>query len=252
MRNTESTSFFYSKKGGYAVEAAVVIPIFIAAVLALISIIPVFRTADNYTFTVCDEMRLESVKSAFRSNSVSLPLIVKGRMNRENTSSRAKITYYRYLYTKNNIDDLITLRIESEISGANPLGLFDGVRFKGQVTARAFTGALVKEPPAINQNDTDVFIFPENGKRYHNAACSYVEAACEMCYLSQEIKRKYRSCKKCNADSAQIGTVVYLFKKSGKAYHDSHCKTVERYYIKIKKSEAVKLGYSPCSKCGGE
>lgn len=252
MKDIKYIEFLHSRKGGYVVEASVVIPVFILSVLMLISIIPAFRTVANYTFSVCDEMRLESVKSAFRENSAAAPLIIKGRLKRENTGSRANVSFYRYLYTGNNIDDLITLGIKADISGADPLGIFGDISFTGKVTARAFTGALIKNAPYRAEDDVKVFIFPENGEKYHSERCTYVVASCQMCYLSQEIKKKYKPCKNCNADSAQIGTVVYLFQKSGKAYHVKNCKSVDRYFIKINKSDAVGMGYGPCSKCGGE
>src|SRR5665648_718980 len=44
----------------------------------------------------------------------------------------------------------------------------------------------------------------------------------------------------------------YYFLKTGEAYHGGECPTVEKYVIEIEKETAVKKGYYPCFKCGGE
>ena len=62
------------KRGSYIVEATIVVPVFILAVLMLISIIPIAASCENVIFSSADELRLESVKSAFRKNRAALPV----------------------------------------------------------------------------------------------------------------------------------------------------------------------------------
>ena len=242
-----------NKRGGYLVEAAMILPIFILAVLMLMSSVPVLSTGENAMFSIVDEMRLESVKSAFRQNSYVLPLKVKGRVYTENTrvSSLPKVSCH-YLYRENDISDLITVRYQIFCEGNDPLGLFLKTEFEGKITARAFTGTLHKHTPAGSDAETKmVYIFPEWGTRYHNGSCTYIKGSCQMVYLTKETKKDYKPCNLCDAKSAQIGSPVFCFLRYGEAYHLASCRQVKRYYIQIDKKKAEQQGYEPCLKCGG-
>lgn len=244
-----------NKQGSYIVEAVIVLPIFIAAVIALMSIVPVTASCENMVFATTDEMRLESVKSAFRKNSAALPISALSRIKDENPKAKScHIVSYQYFYEEHDISDLISLQFRAVFSQNSPAGIFDSVIFDGKVTARAFTGKLHKEPPCGDgdlADDQTVYIFPEWGMRYHSSTCTYVKAACRLVYLSQNTKREYKPCSLCNASSARIGSPVFCFTASGKAYHTADCRTVDRYYVEISRRNAQEKGYSPCSKCGG-
>lgn len=244
------------KKGSYIVEAVIVLPVFIAAVIALMSVVPVTASCENMVFAAADEMRLESAKSVFRKNPAALPLSAVYRMKDENPKAKSCHTVsYRYFYEEHSISDLFSFRFRAVFSQNSPAGIFDSVIFDGTVTARAFTGKLHKEPPAGGSEEEDddrtVCIFPEWGTRYHSRTCTYVKAACMLVYLSQDTKRAYKPCSLCNASSARIGSPVFCFKESGKAYHMADCRTVDRYYVEISRKKAREKGYTPCSKCGG-
>ncbi|MGN0659306.1 MAG: hypothetical protein ACI4LA_06835 [Emergencia sp.] len=243
------------RRGSYLVEAVIVIPVFIIAVLMLLSVIPAAAACENITCTVCDEIHLESVKSAFRQNPAELPLSLGHRIAAENDRLTSfSIRSYRYLYEEGEEEDLIQVKIRAVFDEKNPMSFLSRVTFDAVVTARAFTGTLHKVPPGGGKNEDDktVYIFPQWGKCYHGKNCTYVKAGCQMVYLSQALKKEYKPCRLCNASTARIGSPVFCFSDSGRAYHLSSCRTVERYYIEIKKQDAVSRGYSPCSKCHGE
>ena len=44
---------------------------------------------------------------------------------------------------------------------------------------------------------------------------------------------------------------VFCFFHSGEVYHRGDCPSVDKYYEKIQKREAISRGYSACSICGG-
>lgn len=246
-----------NKRGNYILEAVIVMPVFIAAVTALMSLVPVSATCENMVFAAADEMRLESLKSAFRENPLALPQVLKHRIKEENPKLDSYHTvFYRYLYEEEEIEDLFSLNFRAEFSQKNPAAVFNSVVFSGKVTARAFTGKLHRKPPVpgedLPEEDKIVYIFPEWGMKHHSKSCTYVKASCQLVYLSQETQKGYAPCSLCNASSAQIGSPVFCFPESGSVYHLSHCRIVERYYVEIKKSDAQAKGYTPCSKCGGE
>lgn len=237
-------------------EAVIIVPVFIMSVLMLITMIPMMAGCENVTFSVCDEIHAEAVKSAFRKNPAALPLVLQQRVEDENdrlTSFRMR--FYRYLYTEGDLEDLLQADIRAVFSQKNPMGLLSTVTFDGRVRARAFTGKLHKYPPGSSgegeKDDQTVYIFPEWGMKYHGRQCTYVKASCQMVYLSQTIKGGYTPCKLCDAKSARLGSPVFCFTESGRAYHVAGCRTVERYYVEIEKGKAEEQGYTPCSKCGG-
>lgn len=241
------------KSGSYLVEAAMIMPIFILAVVMLMSGIPSISASEQALFDVTDEMRLESVKSAIRENPYVLPAKITGRVYLENHNiDQFYITSFQYLYEKNSIKDLISLQYAIVCDGNDILNIFDEAALKGKITARAFTGAVHHTAPKNEETTAkEVFIFPEWGNRYHHENCTFIRTNCRMEYLSQKIKQSYKPCELCNAKSAQIGSPVFCFQQYGEVYHLAECKTVERYYVAIKQNHAEQQGYSPCQKCNG-
>lgn len=237
-------------------EAVIIVPVFIISVLMLITIIPIMAGCENVTFSVCDELHGESVKSAFRQNPAALPVVLQSRVKSENSRMDSfHIRFYRYLYAEEEIEDLLQVDVRAVFSEKNPIGILSAVTFDGRVRARAFTGKLHKYPPGSSGNEEEderiVYIFPEWGTKYHGKQCTYVKASCQMVYLSQNIKGSYTPCKLCDAQSARLGSPVFCFQESGRAYHTADCRIVERYYVEVEKGKAEEQGYTPCSKCGG-
>lgn len=255
-KRTRKTSWRRSlRRGSYIVEAAIVMPIFIAATVALMSLVPTFAACENLVFSAADEMRMESVKSAFRKNPAALPVLVKNRICGENPRmDSCQVIFYRYLYQDNGIEDLLLLDLRAAFSENSPAGVFDAIRFDARLKGRAFTGKIHKTPPGAGQaeDDTIVYVFPQWGTRYHGKHCTYIKANCQMVYLSQDTKKGYTPCSLCNASFAQIGSPVFCFTESGRVYHLAECRVVERYYVEMEKGKAISQGYTPCSKCGGE
>lgn len=246
-----------SRKGNLIVEAAIIFPIFILAILMLISMIPVIRTSENVLFASADELRLEQGKCAFRKQKAALPAAVSLRILRENRKPGLNfaITSYRYFYEEEGIQDLISLTSRSEFREGGLFGLAGRATFQARITARAFTGAdTVKtggDGPGDDGTDETVCVFPERGTKYHDPGCTYVKARCELVTLSQSIKKKYHPCPECGAKEAGTGTPVFLFRSYGEAYHLQGCRSVDRYYVTMGRREAEDKGYHACLKCGG-
>lgn len=242
-----------NKQGGYLVEAALTVPIFILAVFMLLSGVPTLSARENAVFSMTDEIRLETVKAAFRENPYVLPTKIKGRIYAENKQiTRSPVIGTRYLYTKHQIDDLISVTYAFRCEGNDPMGWFKSTSFSGKITARAFTGMLHQKTPSGHaESEKLVYIFPEWGMRYHRELCTYVKGSCEMVYLTEKTKKDYEPCSLCDAKSAQIGSPVFCFLRYGEVYHLASCRQVKRYYVKMELSQAEKQGYQPCTKCGG-
>lgn len=244
------------KRGSYILEATIVIPIFIVAMVMLIALIPIIGTCENISYSVADEMRLEAGKSSLRKNSKACPVSTYARVTMENKDkANFIINRYKYLYSENGIYDLISIDFRSTFSKKDPIGLYGKVKFNGRIVCRAFTGRK-RYMEAGNLTDDEksepVYVFPESGRKYHGKECTYVKASCRLTYLNQELKRKYHPCHKCNARASDMGSSVFCFDRFGKAYHTGVCKSVDRYFIEVEKDEAERKRYAPCSKCGGK
>ncbi|MDD7719522.1 MAG: hypothetical protein PUJ11_08530 [Eubacteriaceae bacterium] len=241
----------HNRKGSYLVEATLVIPVFFIAVFLLISVIPVISACENITYCTTEELRFECMKSAFRKNSTVLPLKVTGRILRENDIVNSSIvTEYDYLYSKNGITDLVSIRNRNVFKSDDPLGMGGRLCFTNRITARAFSGTYYRGYDGTD-DDRWVYIFPEWGEAFHNQSCTYIKRSGKLEYLTGEIKKDYKPCKLCNASSAQTGSPVFCFTRYGEVYHLSDCSVVDRYYIEVRRGEAESKGYRPCSKCGG-
>ncbi|MBR3785483.1 MAG: hypothetical protein IKJ77_03675 [Firmicutes bacterium] len=242
------------KKGSYLVEASIIMPLFILAVLMLISAVPALSAAENTAFSVCDELRLESAKAPFAPEKQTMKLRMKSRTAAENPkASVLRFTSCKYSYRKHGIDDLITVDYHFYYDGNDFYGLFKSTTFTNRMTVRAFSGTLHRQAPEGRpaEEDRTVYIFPQWGMRYHRKSCTYVTGSCQMVYLTAAIQKQYKSCKLCQAQSAQIGSPVYCFDKYGEAYHVAGCSIIKRYYVTRGQHKAESQGYTPCSKCGG-
>ncbi|OLR54805.1 hypothetical protein BHK98_01120 [Hornefia porci] len=238
-----------NRRGSYLVEAAVVVPFFIIAVMLLIGIIPVISTCERITFDVCEEVRLEMAKSAVRSSRAALPLSVQTRVPAEEPKVTSfRVAGFRYRFEEDGIGDRIELKFRAVFHEKTPVGAFGRIRFDGIIEGRAFTGTYYR---GGGGGGGIVCIFPKAGRCYHSRSCSFVKANCHQTFLSEEIRRKYRPCPNCRARKAAAGSPVFVFEDTGKAYHLAGCNAVSRYYIETDKNRAAEKGYVPCGKCGG-
>ncbi|MGN1382185.1 MAG: hypothetical protein ACI4W2_05135 [Eubacterium sp.] len=242
------------KKGGYIAEAAIIVPVFILAVIALIGIIPVISMAENLVFAASDELRREMVLSGLHPSASRMPVLLEARVRSENRElQHLYITGYQYRFSHGTIDDLIEVRILAKGGVHDPLRNFDHIRFPALVTGRAFTGR-VRQGNARGSFMDDgrlVWIFPEDGVRYHKESCQHVRACCRLMPLSDAIRKNYHPCPNCKASSASSGTPVYVFESAGEAYHYGSCRSVTRWCSQVSLKEARKLGYTACQTCGG-
>lgn len=255
-----------SRKGGYIVEAAIILPVFIVAVILLISVVPRAARCERLVYTICDEMTQENIQAHFFKSYMRCESnLYDGAQRALKADDSFSVDRLRYCYTDRvrgglrtvSIDDVITADFTAAMTYADPLSMGNDIEFTGKLKCRPYTGTEQKEEPMSREEmerseDSDpVYIFPSWGERYHKKSCSVLNPACEMAVLSQEIKRKYGACSLCNSGEKKIGTTVFLFRQAGEVYHTGDCSTVDKYYIEMERSEAEDKGYTPCLKCGG-
>lgn len=255
-----------SKKGGYIAEAAIVLPIFIVAVILLISIVPRAARCERLVYAICDEMTQENIQAHFfKSYMRCKSNLTDGALRALKSDDSFSVDRLGYCHTDRVrsgrtsmvIDDVITADFTAFITYLDPLSMGSDMEFSGKIKCRPYTGterreeAMSREDMERDENSDPVYVFPKSGERYHRKDCSVLNPACEAAVFSQDIRKRYGSCSLCNSGEKSIGSTVFLFRQAGEAYHTGRCSTVDKYYIEMERSEAGEKGYTACLICGG-
>ncbi|MGN0709065.1 MAG: hypothetical protein ACI4LM_02335 [Anaerovoracaceae bacterium] len=239
-----------NRKGSYIVEAAVIMPVFVIAMLLVIYIVPIIASMENTSFIAADEMHLEMMKAAKAKSGADLPVrITARRIAEDKVKGTVLVKRLRYRYKEKGIDDLISADYMTSYRKSSFFGLAGNLSGTQNITCRAFTGTF--HEPSAGGDTKIVYIFPDHGSKYHNGDCTFLKSNYRLTYMTQSIKKKYHACPLCGAKHIAIGSPVLIFPEYGDAYHLPGCKSVDKYYISTEKSEAENQGYTPCSKCGG-
>lgn len=246
------------RRGYITLEAAVILPIFILAVLSLGYYIKIFGIMENVTYSMMEETARVASKAYVRE---AVPLFVtrlKNRIKSEAPETKnLKITRVRYKYSDGDMDQLISATAEYEADNRLPAGFAHTAELTSRVKCRGFTGMRkMSEPMSFDEMESagiwdPVWIFPSDGERYHGETCTYVKANAREMVLTGDLKKRFSPCSKCGASDTPVGSYVYCFMENGTVYHKEKCRQITRYTIEINRDEAIDKGYVPCSKCGG-
>lgn len=248
----------YEKKGSYLVEAAIILPIFILGLIAIISVIPAISKAERVVYQACDEMRLECIKSVYINNPIALPSRI---MLRCPESDKAIKNFFAYstIYRSNSahMDEMINLKWHTNIIQPTLSGIFDNISLNGEMIGRSFVGYERSQDPTDrstfeeNLESKPVYIFPNEGSKYHGSNCRVLNSAAKVNILTPSFKKKHKPCKLCKAKHISLSEYVYTFNNGDVRYHSTSCNLVKKRYISIDISIAKKRGYEPCKICGG-
>lgn len=245
-------------KGFYSLEASIVLPFIILAVLSLGYFIKVEGAWENCVNGAVDE----SVKAAAYSYEMGMAVINRNKIEKRIADENAeldsvKISNVKTGYSDLKIDKLTSYHIDAAIRMELPLGfnhefnLKTKLKFRGFVGCRQMNDPLGSEGLEAERESNPVWVFPQAGERYHSESCTYVKASVRQEILDNGIKSRYKPCKLCESGEIPAGSIVFCFGKEGTAYHKGTCASINRHTMIIDREEAVKKGYSECSKCGG-
>lgn len=210
------------EKASITVEAALVCPIFLFAVLTLINIIVWFGKAEDVQRKLTEDIRRIQAVSYISENVFPL---------RDEDG---------------NID-LVNMYV-AEINVPMPELIKPIVR--QHIVSRPFSGITSIES---GENDEIVYI-TSNGTVYHiSAACSYIKTVLQSVRLSDidgvrnDSGGKYYQCERCGDGVAADYVYVTLY---GNRYHSNRqCTAVSRNAISVFKKDVG--GMRMCKKCGG-
>lgn len=245
-------------KGFYSLEAAIVLPFIILAVLSLGYYIKVEGTWENCIHGAVDE----SVNAAAYSYETGMAIISKNHIEKrlagENPNlDKIRISNVRTGYSDFKVDKLTSYHIDAIVKLELPLGFDHEFNFSSGIKFRGFVGRKQNDNPLGSEGlekdmpGDPVWVFPQTGEKYHDENCTYVKASVRQEILTHRIKAKYKECKLCESEKIPAGSIVFCFESEGTSYHRGSCGSVNRHTIIIDKNEAIKKGYEKCSKCGG-
>jgi len=247
-----------TKKGYIVIEAAIMLPVFILAIVSLMHYINVLSVQENIYNSTLDEASRLASKASVVKVAPGFSSVIKERVREENPAvSEMTIKKFKYLYFDGDLDNMIVLDGKYYMNLKLPITFGHSYPINVRVKCRGFTGVKKKgKPMSFAEMESEgewlpVWIFPTSGEKYHTPGCTYVKANAREVVLTGQLKKKYNSCSLCDSDAVSIGAFVYCFEENGTVYHKDTCKQVTRYAIEINKTEAVDKGYTPCSKCGG-
>ena len=252
----QNKSMVGNKRGAYILEACIVFPPFIIAIIMLLSLIPVMAEWENAVYSTCDELRSSNIRAHFYNDKLLGQVRLNNRLNKESHFiDPIYVAQYKYRHSDGKFKDLITVRIDASFSKRVPLAI-RSLDMDMKIRSRAFTGASLDEDSDKDcfnkkEDSKEVYIFPESGRKYHNKSCQCLNPACEKVYITPAIKSRFKQCDICKKKGYKGNQAVFCFFNSGEVYHRGDCPSVDKYYEKIQKREAISRGYSACSICGG-
>ena len=250
IKKSISASF----KGSLSLEASLVIPIFLFALMTMILNIEIIRLQTNI------------FEAIHQGEAISFDL--------KNTSNYENIFFnyldnkqFPYLCTKNNkegiqlydhstidLDGYINLGAKYKIKPFIYMFPIEDVSFTDEVTGHSFTGYVLTDNHKMINDDNDFVYITKTGIKYHlSENCSYIKvnlisvSGDKIGELRNKEGEKYIPCHACKPTLSEI---LYITEYGNKYHGLRSCKAINKNVMVISKKEALSNGYTACSKCG--
>lgn len=247
-----------STKGFYTLEAAIFLPLVILAVLSLGYFMRIDGMWEGCIHGAADESAAVAAKAYGGSSTMTTGTRVKSRIMEDLPNlDHVEIKELRVKYSDLYANNVTSYMIEAKEKLSLPLGFqreFEfqsGIKFRGFIGIKNIISPMGSQGLETHEEQEPVCIFPHSGEKYHNESCTYVKATVKSAVLTGSLKSRYDTCAICDSEDIPFGSIVFCFQGEDTAYHRGTCGTIKRRTVVIDRSEAVKRGYAPCSKCGG-
>ena len=252
-----------TRRGSIAVEATIILPLFIIGILTLGYLIKFTMAGEGVFHALADETSKFTSQTASVLGISAYEKDVKVRVENESYGDVAAADvfglYHIPFVGKNGkmYTSLVGVSVTWDTPIRLPRLLRDELGGQTTILARAFVGGtnagneLPFSEMEKDDNGLTVWVFPRAGERYHEEFCEYIKNNPQERLLDKKVRNKYNACKLCLAQAAHEGDLVYCFPTTGRVFHTGECYLVERYVIEISEEDAKNQGYTACSKCGG-
>lgn len=253
MQNHGNRVPFPALRGSLTVEASLVLPVFLIAMILLSYLAVLVKSQDEIQWALTRVAREASAEYGVSGNKVlANRLYCQKKLNDYlGTGGNAVSLAGSEIVKKNDEIDLIaTYRVKIPFR----LLRIQTCRFRQRVHTRAFTGVERRE--GDRTADKTIVYITETGRVYHRRRdCTYLQLSIsQMKYedipdLRNEGGGKYKPCERCTKKRQISSQTAVWITNYGDRYHISRsCSGIRR---SIKKTELSKVGKrTPCSKCG--
>lgn len=262
-------SYCKSYKGSMTVEASLVFPIFLFAVLNLLSVLnfvylqgsmtaalhqtgkqlAVYGYAYDKSGLQLEEYPLSSALFSYTFVKSSVESSV-GKAYLEKTVLKHGSEGIHYGYSKIMEDDKIDLIALYDVSGLFFMKGMKSIPLYSRFYGHIWNGYDVEERSQADAEDIYVFI-TKSGTVYHrNRNCTYLNPSIEAVHYEDIEKRRNKNggifyeCERCGGVKA---AVVYITEQGNRYHTTMECSGLKRTVYSVLLSEA---GRPPCSKCG--
>ena len=184
----------WRRRGSYVVEAAIVLPIFMVAMIVLSAIVLFYASVEDANYIMVTELRKGAIEAIGTKTQPLLPITIKERISDNHPIVKSqRVKEYGFRKTQDEMDELIYIKLELYFKSNNPMGFLSEARYDASLMTRAYVGLQREEDPMSdaefrNELADGVYVFPQDGKRYHNKTCSYVHAESKVVLLTDELR----------------------------------------------------------------
>ncbi len=248
----------HSTRGYYTLEAAMLLPLVLLMLLALGYYTKAQGGWENAFHCAADESCVASSMSRDGVSAATAGMRIRHRLAKSGHSlSGYQLKNFLCDYSDGETDHLTSYELAVSSDLRLPAGFGRGLDFSARVKYRGFVGQDYSGEPLGTEGlendlpEDPVWIFPQSGEKYHTRTCTYVKATVRSQILNGQIRSRYSPCATCQSQTIPSGSIVYCFEGEDTAYHRGSCRTIKRRTTVIDRTEAIRKGYTPCSKCGG-
>jgi hypothetical protein len=267
QKQDTGTFFFAPLRGTLTVEAAIVLPLFLMVMVAVLQYGSVMGTAARFGASMTEtgkQMAIAAYLTKYGGNADQAPGIagvalsevyaqskIMSQVGDTSNVKNANMLLSSFLKKDETIDLVLTYQIRS------PFGIVQlpGNMFLQRARVRAWTGRVPPDSNSSDNNDAqDTYVYvTTTGSVYHDDPdCTHLRLsirevdAASLTTLRNSSGGKYHACEKCG--EASPGGTVYITNE-GDRYHSSvNCSGLKRTVRQITKEEAGSL--QACSRCG--
>lgn len=218
LSETSLYAFFQRiTSGELVVETILILPVFLIAVLTLISYMGIYSLQTEKLTETCQSAKELGIYSSVTEN---LP----------ETMTVPNIYRFSFIFS------LVPLK---------------ALYMENCVTIRRWVGETAEE---TSEEEERMVYVTENSVVFHGKNCSYLQPAVRVelySSLNQLRNRrgeKYNACRKCT--NQENGGVIYVTEDGNSYHYSGSCTSLSHVIIMMKYSEAIK-DKRPCSRCGG-
>lgn len=283
--------FHYEAEGSMTVEAAIILPLFLAFFVNLGSAIEMIRLHGNLElalWNVGNKMCLYGYMTDFE-NQGSIP--EEGRGTKEGSIKELEDVILSYTYVKSEIsnflgeeylaeaplkggikglsfleseidyseeigeDHLIKLTVTYEVSPWFAIPYVRPFRMSNCYYGRMWTGYDLSQPPDSEEDSLDVVYITEKGQVYHeNIECTHLKLSIREIPITQlpfSHNEQGESYSACSLCRGREPGFTVYITREGKAYHYDASCSGLKRTIYTIKRSEA-AGYRPCSRCSGK